>query len=191
MRELTLTDIERIQAQSAEASVPLELDEEMFTAFYGRTSKPLWAYLSRMTRNPHLADDLLQESYYRFLRARGAYESEAHRRNALFRIATNLMRDGHRRSLTMPTTSLDDDESQAPLVEDDARQSDARADMKRAMASLKPREREMLWLAYGQGQTHREIAAVLGLQVGSIKMLLFRARRRLAAVLRGERGDAQ
>ncbi len=191
MRELTLTDIERIQAQSAEASVPLELDEEMFTAFYGRTSRALWAYLSRMTRSPHLADDLLQESYYRFLRARGAYESEAHRRNALFRIATNLMRDGHRRSLTMPTTSLDDDESKAPLVEDDARQSDARADMKRAMASLKPREREMLWLAYGQGQTHREIASVLGLQVGSIKMLLFRARRRLAAVMRGGRGDAQ
>lgn len=91
----------------------------------------------------------------------------------------------------MPTTSLDDDESKAPLVEDDARQSDARADMKRAMASLKPREREMLWLAYGQGQTHREIASVLGLQVGSIKMLLFRARRRLAAVMRGGRGDAQ
>lgn len=191
MRELTLADIERIQAQSAEASVPLELNEELFAAFYERTSKALWAYLMRMTRSPHLADDLLQESYYRFLRARGAYESEAHRRNALFRIATNLMRDGHRRSKTMPTTSLNDDESGAPPVEDEARQSDVRADLKKAMASLKPREREMLWMAYGQGQTHREIAEVLGLQVGSIKMLLFRARRRLASLLRDGRGEAQ
>ena len=191
MREVSLADIERIQAQSAEASVPLELDEELFAAFYGRTSKALWAYLSRMTRSPHLADDLLQESYYRFLRARGAYESEAHRRNALFRIATNLMRDGHRRSKTMPTTSLSDDESGEPQVEDEARQSDVRADLKKAMASLKPREREMLWMAYGQGQTHREIAEVLGLQIGSIKMLLFRARRRLASLMRDGRRDAQ
>lgn len=191
MRELTLADIERIQAHSAEASVPLELDEEAFAAFYGRTSRALWAYLSRMTRSPHLADDLLQESYYRFLRARGDYESEAHRRNALFRIATNLMRDGHRRNKTMPTTSLTDDETGAPPVEDEARQSDVRADLKKAMASLKPREREMLWMAYGRGQTHREIADVLGLQVGSIKMLLFRARRRLASVMRDGRGEAQ
>jgi RNA polymerase sigma-70 factor (ECF subfamily) len=191
MREMTLTDVERIQARAAEASVPLELDEESFGAFYGRTSRALWAYLSRMTRNPHMADDLLQESYYRFLRARGAYESEAHRRNSLFRIATNLMRDGHRRSQTMPTTSLEDDESAMPQIEDEARQSDVRADLKKAMASLKPREREMLWLAYGQGQTHREIATVLGVQVGSIKMLLFRARRRLAGLMRAGRGDAQ
>jgi len=191
MRELTLTDIERIQAQSAEASVALELDQEMFGAFYGRTSRPLWAYLSRMTRNPHLADDLLQESYYRFLRARGTYESEAHRRNSLFRIATNLMRDGHRRSKTMPLTSLDDDESAVPRVEAEAQQSDVRADLKKAMAALNPREREMLWLAYGQGSTHREIAAVLGLQVGSLKMLLFRARRRLASLMRDGRGVAQ
>jgi RNA polymerase sigma-70 factor (ECF subfamily) len=46
-------------------------------------------------------------------------------------------------------------------------------------------------MAYGQGQTHREIAEVLGLQVGSIKMLLFRARRRLASLLRDGRGEAQ
>jgi RNA polymerase sigma-70 factor (ECF subfamily) len=190
MRELTLADIERIQAQSTEASVPLELDEEVFAAFYGRTSKALWAYLSRMTRSPHLADDLLQESYYRFLRARGTYESEAHRRNSLFRIATNLMRDGHRRFQTMPTTSFDEEEPSAPRGEDAARQSDTRADLNKAMASLKPREREMLWLAYAQGSSHREIAVVLGLRASSMKMLLFRARRRLASLLRDDRGGA-
>ena len=51
------------------------------------------------------------------------------------------------------------------------------------MARLKPRERDLLWLAYGQGSTHEEIAGSLGLKTGSIKPLLFRARRRLAALL--------
>ena len=52
------------------------------------------------------------------------------------------------------------------------------------MTRLKPRERDLLWLAYAQGSSHDEIAAALGLKTSSIKMLLFRARQRLAALLR-------
>ena len=63
-----------------------------------------------------------------------------------------------------------------------------RVDLGRAMARLKPRERDLLWLAYAQGSSHQEIAQTLGLKTASIKLLLFRARRRLAALLReGER----
>jgi RNA polymerase sigma-70 factor (ECF subfamily) len=62
---------------------------------------------------------------------------------------------------------------------------DAQTDFKRAMAQLKPRERAMLWLAYAEGATHDEIAARLGLKSSSMKELLFRARRRLAALLGG------
>jgi RNA polymerase sigma-70 factor (ECF subfamily) len=51
------------------------------------------------------------------------------------------------------------------------------------MARLSPRERELVWLAYGQGSTHREIAGALGLKTGSVKPLLFRARRKLARIL--------
>jgi RNA polymerase sigma-70 factor (ECF subfamily) len=51
------------------------------------------------------------------------------------------------------------------------------------MARLKPRERAILWLAYAEGNSHREIAEVLGLRPGSMKILLFRARRKLAELL--------
>jgi RNA polymerase sigma-70 factor (ECF subfamily) len=81
-----------------------------------------------------------------------------------------------------------------PLSDDwehaDPRQSDAaghaarRVDLSRAMARLKPRERELLWLAYAQGSSHQEIAATLRLKTSSIKALLFRARQRLATMLR-------
>ena len=68
-----------------------------------------------------------------------------------------------------------------------AADTERRTDLARAMARLKPREREMLWLAYAQGSSHEEIAASLGLRKSSIKILLFRARRRLAAALGGTR----
>jgi RNA polymerase sigma-70 factor (ECF subfamily) len=53
------------------------------------------------------------------------------------------------------------------------------------MSRLKPRERAILWLAYAEGASHREIADVLGLSPGSLKAMLFRARRRLASFLGG------
>ena len=61
--------------------------------------------------------------------------------------------------------------------------AEGRADVRRALGRLKPRERAMLWLAYANGSSHAEIADVLGLKTGSIKLLLFRARRKLAATL--------
>jgi RNA polymerase sigma-70 factor (ECF subfamily) len=70
-----------------------------------------------------------------------------------------------------------------PRHDDNAVGAVRRVDLSRAMARLKPRERDLLWLAYAQGSSHREIADVLGLRTSSIKLLLFRARRRLASLL--------
>ena len=71
-----------------------------------------------------------------------------------------------------------------PRSADAAAAAVRRMDLGRAMTHLKPRERDLLWLAYAQGSSHQEIADTLGLKRSSIKLLLFRARRRLAALLR-------
>jgi RNA polymerase sigma-70 factor (ECF subfamily) len=182
---MTLTEVERLQL-AGEAEVAFEMDEDTFRAFYDRTARPLWAYLSRMTGNAHLADDLLQESYYRFLRVKINWESETHRRAYLFRIATNLVRDGQRRSRRSESVEYSETENGATAAVDDvADRAVKRTDVRRAMLLLRPRDRALLWLAYAQGQAHAEIAEVLGVKTGSIKLLLFRARRRLAALLRG------
>ena len=80
-------------------------------------------------------------------------------------------------------------------VETEAREAaadrtEARLDLRLAFSRLKRRERELLWLAYAQGSSHEEIGAALGLKTGSIKPLLFRAKHKLAAVLRGGRTEA-
>lgn len=184
MRNLTLSDIEQLRAEASESEVALEMDEEAFRAFYDRTARILRAYLSRVTGDSQLADDLLQETYYRLLRARSDYESEAHRRNSLFRIASNLVRDHYRRRRGTPAVLTTVDEGTLADPSDTTR-TEHGTDVRRALARLRPRDRELLWLAYAQGSSHREIADSLGLKTGSIKLLLFRARRRLANLLRG------
>jgi RNA polymerase sigma-70 factor, ECF subfamily len=162
----------------------LHMDEEAFRAFYTRTSGMVWAYLARATNDPSAADDLLQEAYYRLLRSRTAFESEDHRRNYLFRIATNLVRDRYRRPRIDNAQLPEDGEANIRAGGDLAEQTQQRADIQRALAALSHRERELVWLAYGQGSTHQEIAGALGLKTGSIKPMLFRARRKLARMLR-------
>jgi RNA polymerase sigma-70 factor (ECF subfamily) len=66
-----------------------------------------------------------------------------------------------------------------------------RTDLRRAMSRLRPRERALLWLAYGQGHAHAEIAETLGVKTASVKLLLFRARRKLATLLRRTNGHDQ
>jgi RNA polymerase sigma-70 factor (ECF subfamily) len=188
MRDLTLSDIERLRSEAAESDAVFEMDEDTFRAFYDRTARPLWVYLFRLTGQREAADDLLQETYYRFLRADARYEGETHRRNSLFRIATNLARDGRRRGRRVQMVSLPghgDGLDELPAGGDVAAAAERRTDLARALARLKPREREMLWLAYGQGLTHVDIGGTLGVKATSVRLLLFRARRKLAALLRG------
>src|SRR5688572_9066998 len=107
MSEMTMAQTARVEgALSA-------MGEEEFRAFYERTARPLWSYLSRITGDRQKADDFLQEAYYRFYRAGRRHDSEAHRRNSLFQIATNLVRDSARRARHYAEVPLDDDESSA------------------------------------------------------------------------------
>jgi len=186
MSDLFFHTVERLASDVNHADIALAMDEEAFRRFYDQTSRALWGYLLRLTGNRQLAEDLLQESYYRFLRARRPYESELHRRNSLFRIAVNLATDSRRKA--MPLALSDAGERQVaaggPNLSDLVVE---RTDVQRALARLKPRERSLLWLAYAQGASHREIAGVLGLKTGSIKLLLFRARRKMARLLGGAR----
>jgi RNA polymerase sigma-70 factor (ECF subfamily) len=183
MRDTTLSELQRLAASEETAEVVFLMDEDAFRGFYDRTSRALWSYLSRVTGDRQSADDLMQETYYRFLRASRQYENEAHRRNSLFHIATNLVRDARRRPFV---AQLPESHHAALEVDGDlAPRTERRADLERAMQRLKPRERMLLWLAYAQGESHRDIADAMGLKTGSVKLLLFRARRKLAQFLRG------
>jgi RNA polymerase sigma-70 factor (ECF subfamily) len=187
---MTFVDAQTAAALAASTDEPLQMDEDAFRGFYERTSRMLWVYLERLTSDRQVADDLLQETYYRFLRSDAALDGEAHRRHYLFRIATNLARDRVRRLRTRPTPLPQEfvEAAASPGVPQAA--VERRLDLSRAMAKLRPRDRALLWLAYAHGASHREIAEVVGVGHASVKPLLFRARRKLAGLLGRSRRDA-
>jgi RNA polymerase sigma-70 factor, ECF subfamily len=155
----------------------LAMDESAFRAVYEQTAKPLFRYLLAVTRGREVTEDLLQETYCRFLTARLPQMDEKQTRGYLFQIATNLMRDRRRRlSEDSPLDETTEPASPAP-------QFDGRLGVRQAFDRLKPRERQLLWLAYVEGSDHKEIAGCTGLRAASIRLLLFRARRKMAELI--------
>jgi len=169
--------------QTSPAAAP-PMDDEAFAAFYERSARPLWAYLTRTSGDPALAEDIMQESYVRFLCMANppSYlaDGEVACRRYLFRIASNILRDHWRR----PRAAFIEDipENQFACA-DDQGSSDSQMILGPALARMRPRDRQLLWLAHAEGYSHREIAEITGLATASIRLMLFRARRKIARLL--------
>lgn len=184
MAEIIVAELESSKVGAEAAEQAFHMDEQTFRLFYEKTARSLGSYLTRLCGDVTLAEDLVQETYCRFLRADLKSSDPAYQKNYLFRIATNLARDHWRRRPHTERTELEGSEN---LRTDDrtAEQVQQRRDLGRALDQLKPREREILWLAYVEGSSHKEIAEVVGLRAGSIRLLLFRARRKMAEIIAG------
>jgi len=154
------------------------MDEAAFEAFYRKTAGGIWSYIYRMTGDAAMADDLLQKTFFRFLRSNPSIADEDHLRRYVYKTATNLVfdhfretkRDRTRAYEWMPTEARPD-------------RGDLRHDMARVFADLKPQERALLWLAHVEGNSHEEIAEAIGVKAKSVKVMLFRARKRLGEML--------
>jgi RNA polymerase sigma-70 factor (ECF subfamily) len=155
------------------------MNEVSFQSFYAATAGPLRAYVARTLGDFSQVDDIVQETYLRLLRTGTIPDDPVQVRKIAFRIASNLMADEwRRRKRTMP--QADD----APEPGADGPDPAVRIDMTRVFGELKPQQRQMLWLSYVEGADHREIATALGVREGSVRVLLHRARKKLASLLR-------
>ena len=154
------------------------MDQTAFTTFYIETAPALRGYIRRVSQDGDVADDILQETYVRFLRAGPNITDAAGVKAYLYKTATAAIYDywRRRRRERLWSLSFRFSEEMPPAA--------GSGDVTRCFEKLNPRERALLWLAYVEGYAHHEIADTLDLRENSIKVLLFRARRNLERILR-------
>lgn len=153
------------------------MDEEAFCAFYNSVASTLHGYLRKACGNAALAEDILQEACYRLIRAELPEMDAAPMKAYLFKIATSLLIDHWRRERRLRFWK---GMWNPPALQP----ASPKEDVSRALSELRPVERSLVWLAYVEGFDHKEIAAILGLQEKSIRVLLFRSRKKLARILK-------
>lgn len=154
------------------------MDQAAFTAFYNETAPALRGYIQRVWQESGMTDDLLQEAYVRFLRARPEIADHAVLKSYLYKTATAVIYDHWRRRRREQLWALQF------RFREEAPPAAGSGDVTRCFQKLNPRERALLWLAYVEGYAHTEIAETLDLREKSIRVLLFRARRNLERILR-------
>ncbi len=157
------------------------MNESEFQVLYEATNKQLWSYLYKLLNDKSLADDLHQESYIRLLKANVDGLEMPQVKAYLFKIATNLVRD-HWRSEKRKRNWFEKEPDEENLKANGT-DMNTQLDVNDAFQKLPPQHRSLLWLAYVEEYEHREIAGMLKLKEKSIRVLLFRAKKKFIEIL--------
>ncbi len=172
----------------------LDGDVNAFETLVKEYEKNVYNLALRMTGNSEDAADMSQEAFIKAYNSLSSFRGDSKFSVWLYRIVSNVCLDYLRSRTRKPTVSLstenDDgeeveldiaDESQSPeLLLDRSLTRDA---VRRGLAALPPDHREILLLREIQGLSYEEIAAALGLEAGTVKSRIFRARKKLCSFL--------
>ena len=141
----------------------------------------------RLTGNPHDAEDLTQEVFVRVFRSLESYTPGTFE-GWLHRITTNLFLDSARRKQRIRFEGLADDVAQrlpgndpSPAQAFDERHMDS--DVQSALKALPPDYRAAVVLCDIEGFSYEEIAATLGVKLGTVRSRIHRGRAQLRAAL--------
>jgi RNA polymerase sigma-70 factor, ECF subfamily len=150
--------------------------DELVTRYRPR----LVAFLARRLADPADAEDVAQETFLRAYDRLAQYDPSRPFATWLFAIGKNAAAN-HAIARSRRAARDRDSRPAGAAIEDGAGASDL---WQRARAILSPDAYRMLWLRYAQGLTVREVAAELDRSSVAVKVMLFRARRRLLQEIR-------
>ncbi len=147
---------------------------------------PLLALASRLTKDRQEALEVVQEALLRAYRSLARYDPARPFRNWLYQIAANEARDRYRKKVR-ERASFEEAAAMAPAADDPEAGQDRREiaeGVRRAMAALSPREREVFVLRDLEELDIRETSRVLGCSPVSVRVHLSAARRKMRAAIR-------
>jgi len=179
----------RAVATDEELMVQLQAgDEGALAVLIDRWRGPLYGFLHRRVAAA-ATDDLFQETWLRVVRARRRFDPSRRFSTWMFQIANNLCRDRGRRAASWQRArevlARGADEAVAPREAP----LELRLDVRRRVAALPERLREVLVLRYFAGLAEPEIAEVAGIPRGTVKSRLHAAVRALRAQEETDHGD--
>ena len=151
---------------------------------FERYHRALFRYFISMNSHREQAEDLVQEVFFRILRYRTSYDPAQSFTAWMYQIARNAGVDQGRKRRVAEVVDIDSFAlaSSAPGPEESASRGQDLALLRRAMNQLPQDKREVLVLSRFQGMKHEDIAEVLGCEVGTVKVRVYRALRALEQI---------
>lgn len=161
-------------------------DRTAFDQLYGRFADAVFRRALRQLRDRTRAEDATQETFAAIWRSASTYKPERGPGAPwLFTVARNAVVNQMRARVPIPTEPSDSIADE-PSPSERAEASTERARVHRAVEQLSPEQRAVIELAYWRELSQSEIAAALGLPLGTVKTRTRRALSRLADLLEDE-----
>lgn len=168
--------------------------EAAYRELIGRYQRPVFSLIYRLVRDREKSEDLAQETFIKVLNALDRYDPSYKFSSWIFKIAHNTSLD-HLRKKELPTLSLEgsphaatpsDQEATAiqatsseETPEDYAASRELGATLEAAIGKLRPEYRTAIVLCHVEGWPYEEIAATMGVPLGTVKTYIHRARNEL------------
>ncbi|MDE0103400.1 MAG: sigma-70 family RNA polymerase sigma factor [Bryobacterales bacterium] len=170
----------------ADHAVPGEMEEKEFERLYLETAPAIRAYILHHCSDYDSADDLCQATFTKFLEIRRRDRKSVRSPRAyLYRIASSVIAD-HGRKLQRRRAFAERAKRSRTHRPTEAHAE--RIALRDALRLVSQRERQLLWLLYGEGFRHKEVARIMNINAASVRVLAFRARRKLLRRLGGTAG---
>lgn len=176
-------------------------DQVAYERLLAKYREPLTRHVSRMVRDRHQVDDLVQEALTKAFTALGSYDPTYAFSTWLYRITTNHTIDYLRRrklatiSMDRPGLPGDEDDRRIEVPDSTYRpdrhvmEDQQRELINEAIAQLPEKYHRVIVMRHQEELSYEEIAEALDLPLGTVKAHLFRARARLYEYLRHRRED--
>ena len=148
---------------------------------FERHHRGLFRYFVSMNRDRELSEDLVQDVFFRMLRYRTSYDEAQSFTAWMYQIARRASLDRAQKQRA-EVVEIHELVSPAPGPEERATQVENLALLRRALDRLPPGKREILILSRFQEMKYEDIALVLGCEVGTVKVRVYRALRELEQI---------
>ena len=164
-------------------------DAGALEALYERYGRAAYSLARRILTEETLAQDVVQEVFLSLWRDAGRFDA------ARGTVATYLLSMTHHRAVDVvrreenlrrwrtSDEGLELEADPKARVEDEAEASERRAEVMAALKDLPNAQREALLLAYFGGYTQREVAALIGVPLGTVKTRMAAGMRKMKAAL--------
>lgn len=168
-------------------------DQDAFAGLVTRYKDYVYTVAVRIVVNEEDADDVAQETFVRAYKALGRFRGDSKFSSWLYRIAVNRALT-HLKRRKRRGVSVDIDAGphvEAGAIEEDARSTpeelvlddELRQRVRAAVDELPPQYRAVVTLFYLEEKSYKEVSAILGIPMGTLKTHLYRARAMLRKTL--------
>ncbi len=167
-------------------------DEAAFGKLYNATVNRSWSVAMRITRQNEAAEEVVEDCYWQVWREAERFDATRGRvLTWVLTICRSRALDYLRRKdiaepmaeiETLRSTELADDKDPLDILG----ATDRASAVHRALEQLRPKERQLIALAFFRGLTHQEIADACAMPIGSVKTTMHKAFRQMQALLGGQ-----